>query len=158
MDVTYLDAEGRRQRVIMGCYGIGVERLAASAVEQWHDDGGIIWPVTIAPFQVILTLVGKNPEVVSAAKTLNARMAARWEVLYDDRDLSPGVKFKDADLLGIPIRVVISPKLLQKDQVEIKVRKTGDVYFCPTAELMSVIKELVETLQPNLDGLPFLAE
>jgi prolyl-tRNA synthetase len=158
MDVTYLDADGRQQRVVMGCYGIGVERLAASTAEQWHDDAGIIWPVTIAPFQVILTVVGKNPDVASAADSLYARMSARYEVLYDDRDLSPGVKFKDADLLGIPIRVVISPKLLQKEQLEIKVRKTGEVFFCPRAEIIPIMRDLVGALQPSLEGLPYMAE
>lgn len=158
MDVTYLDSGGRQQRVIMGCYGIGVERLAASAVEQWHDDAGIIWPVTIAPFQVILTAVGKNPEVASAADVLYTQLNARWQVLYDDRDLSPGVKFKDADLLGIPIRVVISPKLLQKDQLEIKVRRSGEVLFCATADVMATLENLLGSLQPSLEGLPYLPE
>jgi prolyl-tRNA synthetase len=158
MDVTYLDGDGRQQRVVMGCYGIGVERLAASTVEQWHDDAGIIWPMSIAPFQVMLTVVGKNPEVASAADTLYARMSARYEVLYDDRDLSPGVKFKDADLLGIPIRVVISPKLLQKEQLEIKIRRTGEVFFCPRAEIIPIMRDLVGSLQPSLEGLPYMAE
>jgi prolyl-tRNA synthetase len=158
MDVTYLDGDGKQQRVVMGCYGIGVERLAASAVEQWHDEAGIIWPVTIAPFQVILTAVGKNPEVASAADVLYAQLNSRWQVLYDDRDLSPGVKFKDADLLGIPIRVVISPKLLQKGQLEIKVRRSGEVLFCATADVMATLENLLASLQPSLEGLPYLAE
>jgi prolyl-tRNA synthetase len=158
MDVTYLDAESQQQRVVMGCYGIGVERLMASAVEQCHDAAGIVWPVTLAPFQVILTAVGKNPEVAAAAEALYDRLNTYWQVLFDDRDLSPGVKFKDADLLGIPIRVVISPKLLQKDQLEIKVRRSGEVLFCATAEVMTTVDKLLQSLQPSLDGLPYLPE
>jgi prolyl-tRNA synthetase len=158
MDVTYLDADGQQQRVIMGCYGIGVERLMASAVEQWHDAAGIVWPVSIAPYQVILTAVGKSPEVAAAAAVLYEKLNSRWQVLYDDRDLSPGVKFKDADLLGIPIRVVISPKLLQKDQLEIKVRRGGEVLFCAAAETIMTVDKLIQGLQPSLDGLPYLPE
>ncbi|HBD09295.1 MAG TPA: proline--tRNA ligase [Syntrophobacteraceae bacterium] len=158
MDVTYLGGEGQQQRVVMGCYGIGVERLMASAVEQWHDAGGVIWPVTIAPFQLILTAVGKNPEVAGAADALYAQLSSRWQVLYDDRDLSPGIKFKDADLLGIPIRIVISPKLLQKDQLEIKVRRGGEVLFCAAADVLATVENLMQSLQPSLDGLPYLPE
>jgi prolyl-tRNA synthetase len=158
MDVTYLDAEGRQQRVVMGCYGIGVERLVASTVEESHDAAGIIWPVTIAPFQVILTGIGQKAEVLAAAEALYTELRSRYQVLYDDRDLSPGVKFKDADLLGIPIRVVISPKLQQKNEVEIKVRKTGEVIFCSTADLLKTVEQLLASLQPSLDGLPYMPE
>ena len=130
----------------------------ASAVEQWHDAAGIVWPVSIAPYQVILTAVGKSPEVAAAAEVLYEKLNSRWQVLYDDRDLSPGVKFKDADLLGIPIRVVISPKLLQKDQLEIKVRRGGEVLFCATAEMITTVEKLIQGLQPSLEGLPYLPE
>jgi prolyl-tRNA synthetase len=158
MDVSYLDADGRQQRVVMGCYGIGVERLVASTVEESHDAAGIIWPVTIAPFQVILTGIGQKAEVLAAAEALYTELHSRYQVLYDDRDLSPGVKFKDADLLGVPIRVVISPKLHQKNEVEIKVRKTGEVIFCDTGDLLKTVEQLLASLQPSLDGLPYMPE
>ena len=158
MDVTYLNAAGEQQRIIMGCYGIGVERLMASAVEQWHDDAGIIWPITIAPFQVMLTALGQKGEVAATAEKLYEELRRHCEVLYDDRTESAGVKFKDADLLGIPIRVLISPKLNQKGEVEIKLRKTGEVLFCSQNDLIPTLENLVASLQPSLDGLLYMPE
>ena len=158
MDVTYLNAAGEQQRIIMGCYGIGVERLVASAVEQWHDDAGIIWPITIAPFQVMLTALGQKGEVAATAEKLYEELRRHCEVLYDDRTESAGVKFKDADLLGIPIRVLISPKLNQKGEVEIKLRKTGEVLFCSQNDLIPTLENLVASLQPSLEGLLYMPE
>ena len=158
MDVTYLNDAGEQQRIIMGCYGIGVERLMASAVEQWHDDAGIIWPITIAPFQVMLTALGQKGEVTATAEKLYEELRRHCEVLYDDRTESAGVKFKDADLLGIPIRVLISPKLNQKGEVEIKLRKTGEVLFCSQNDLISTLENLVASLQPSLEGLLYMPE
>jgi prolyl-tRNA synthetase len=158
MDVTFLDPSGEQQRVIMGCYGIGVERLMASVVERWHDDAGMIFPLTIAPFQVALVAIGKSPEVLDGAGRLYQRLSGRFEVLYDDRDESAGVKLKDADLLGFPIRVVISQKLLKGNNLEIKVRKTGEVLICPDDALEATLQQITEKLQPTLDGLPYMAE
>lgn len=158
MDVTFLDAEGEQRRVVMGCYGIGVERLMASAVEQWHDEGGIVWPITIAPFHVILIAIGNKPEILEAADRLYKQLSLRYEVLYDDRDESAGIKFKDADLLGIPVRLVISQKLLKKNEVEIKVRKTGEVSICPQADLETTLERIMADLQPSLEGLPYMQE
>jgi prolyl-tRNA synthetase len=158
MDVTFLDASGAQERVIMGCYGIGVERLMAAAVEQWHDASGMIFPVTLAPFQVILTALGQKEAVVDTAESIYEELRDRCEVLFDDRDESPGVKLKDADLLGIPIRVVVSQKLAKNDQVEIKVRRTGEVTLCGRDELVSLLPKLLEDLKPSLDGLPFMPE
>ena len=156
MDVTYLNDAGEQQQIIMGCYGIGVERLVASAVEQWHDNAGIIWPITIAPFQVMLTALGQKGEVTATAEKLYEELRQHCEVLYDDRTESAGVKFKDADLLGIPIRVLISPKLNQKGEVEIKLRKTGEVLFCSQNDLISTLENLVASLQPSLEGLLYM--
>jgi prolyl-tRNA synthetase len=158
MDVTFLDASGAQQRVIMGCYGIGVERLMAAAVEQWHDESGMIFPVTIAPFQVILTALGQKEAVFEMAETIYQDLKGRYEVLFDDRDDSPGVKLKDADLLGIPIRVVVSQKLTKNDQVEIKVRQTGEVIICRRDELNTLLAKLLDSLKPSLDGLPYMPE
>lgn len=158
MDVTFLDAEGAQQRVVMGCYGIGVERLMASVVERWHDEGGMIFPATIAPFQVILSVLGKKDEIIEIGDKIYTQLKARYEVLYDDRDESPGVKLKDADLLGIPVRVVVSQKLLKKGEVEIKVRRTGQMIVCPQVELESVLERIMADLEPTLEGLPYMAE
>ncbi len=158
MDVTYLDASGAQQRVIMGCYGIGVERLMAAAVEQWHDASGMIFPVTIAPFQVILTSLGQKEAVIEMAEAIYRELKGRYEVLFDDRDESPGVKLKDADLLGIPIRVVVSQKLTRNDQLEIKVRQTAEVVICGRGELDALLPKLLASLEPSLDGLPYMPE
>ncbi|MGA7877652.1 MAG: proline--tRNA ligase [Desulfoferrobacter sp.] len=158
MDVTFLNASGEQNRVIMGCYGIGVERLMASATEQWHDDSGIIWPITIAPFQLIVTSIGNKPEVLETAEKVYLQLSEEYEVLYDDRNESPGVKLKDADLLGIPVRVVISQKLLKNEQVEIKDRKTGEVIICAQDELEVKIKQIMTDLQPSFEGLPYMQE
>ncbi len=158
MDVTYLDDSGVQQRVVMGCYGIGVERLMASVVERWHDEGGIIFPISIAPFQIELCSLGKKQEILETADALYAQLKEKYDVLYDDRDDSPGVKLKDADLLGIPVRVVVSQKLMKKEEVEVKVRRTGEVILCPRQELESVLERIVRELQPSLEGLPYLTE
>lgn len=158
MDVQYLDSGGNMRRVVMGCYGIGVERLMAAVVEKWHDDAGIIWPITLAPYQIILVHIGQRDKVVSRAQACYEMLRKRYEVLWDDRNESPGVKFKDADLLGIPIRVVVSQRLLESDSVEIKIRKTGEVIECPMDELIGRIETIVEELTPQIDGLPYLEE
>lgn len=123
MGATYLDANGRQQALIMGCYGIGVGRLLASAVEASHDEDGISFPVAIAPYEVHLVPVGKGAEVVEAADALYDKWVSEgYEVLYDDRKESPGVKFKDSDLIGIPVRVTVSQRTLGDDAYEVKCR------------------------------------
>ena len=117
MGATYLDAEGREQPIEMGCYGIGISRLVAAAIEQNHDANGIIWPLSIAPFHVLLLPINYKDETIrDAADKIYARFATAVgvEVLLDDRDERPGVKFKDADLVGIPLRVTIGAKGLEK--------------------------------------------
>jgi prolyl-tRNA synthetase len=158
MDVTYLNARGEQNRVVMGCYGIGVERLMSSAIERWHDDSGMIWPITLAPFHVIVTSLGQKPEITATAEKIYAQLREKYEVLYDDRNESPGVKLKDADLLGIPVRIVISQKLQKNGELEIKVRKTGEVIICPQEQLHSVLEQIVNALQPSCEGLPYMPE
>ncbi len=158
MDATFLDTAGEQKRVVMGCYGIGVERLMASVVEQWHDESGMIFPPGIAPFHVVLTSLGKQEEVVEAAEEIYAALCGTWEVLFDDRDESPGVKLKDADLLGIPIRVVVSRRLQKNGQVEVTVRKTGEVIICLREELPEMLERLFSSLRPSLEGLPVMIE
>jgi prolyl-tRNA synthetase len=107
----------------MGCYGIGVSRLVATAVEQHHDDNGICWPMSIAPYQVHIVQVGTEPEVLAAVQQLEQELQSLGvEVLIDDRVERPGVKFKDADLIGIPLRLTVGKKALAQGAVEFKVR------------------------------------
>ncbi|MBT3266650.1 proline--tRNA ligase [Candidatus Poribacteria bacterium] len=132
MGATYLDATGRQQSLIMGCYGIGVGRLLAAAVEASHDDDGISFPVAIAPYEVHLVPVGKGAEVVEAADALYEQWSSEgYEVLYDDRKESPGVKFKDSDLIGLPLRVTLSQRTLGDDAYEVKCRWKADREIVP---------------------------
>jgi prolyl-tRNA synthetase len=128
MNATFLDDHGESHPFIMGCYGFGVSRMVAAAIEQNFDKDGIIWPMSIAPFQVILLpLDPGEEEVMGAALKLEEQLtAAGLEVLLDDRDLRPGVKFKDADLIGVPLRITIGRKL-KDGVVELFQRKTGEV-------------------------------
>jgi prolyl-tRNA synthetase len=119
MNCTYLDEKGERQPMIMGCYGLGIGRTVAAAVEQSHDDNGIIWPMPIAPFEVVVTLVGREDNVRSTAEDVYRKLVdAGVDVLLDDRDERPGVKFKDADLVGFPLRVAVGAKSLAGGQIE----------------------------------------
>lgn len=157
MDVAYLDNSGEQARVVMGCYGIGVERLMAAVVERWHDQSGMQLPITIAPYQVVICPLGKDPEITRTAERLYVLLGS-LDVLLDDRDESAGVKLKDADLLGIPVRIVVSRKLVKAGELEVKVRKTGEVRICSEKDLDSVLEEIFESLEPTLEGLPYMSE
>jgi prolyl-tRNA synthetase len=145
-NANYIDEKGETHRIVMGCYGLGVSRLLAAAVEQNHDDKGIIWPVSIAPYQVYLCpLYREGTNVAEVADKLYEEMtAAGIEVLYDDRkDAAPGVKFNDADLIGIPYRVTVSPRTLEKNAVEFKKRAEKAAEVLPLADIIGKIKGLV---------------
>ncbi|MGC3997117.1 MAG: proline--tRNA ligase [Anaeromyxobacter sp.] len=136
MRATVLDAEGKQVPIVMGSYGIGVERILAAAIELHHDDNGIVWPLAIAPFQATVLTLGPEPELKAAAEQLVAELAAAGvEVLYDDRDERAGVKFKDADLIGIPIRISVGKKGLAGGNAEWKLRQGGAVELVPLAEV-----------------------
>jgi prolyl-tRNA synthetase len=141
----YVDEEGASRPIVMGCYGIGIGRLMAAAVEKSHDEKGIIWPLPIAPYQVYLCpLYRENTQIEAAAENLYAELVNDgFEVLFDDRKQSPGVKFNDADLLGIPIRVTISPRTLDRGSVELKLRSSKETRLVPLAEIRTVLKGLV---------------
>jgi len=128
MNAMYLDNQGKRQPFVMGCYGIGITRVAAAAIEQNHDEKGIIWPMELAPFQVsVLPLAMKDKDVVETAENIYRDLSERGiEVLLDDRDERAGVKFNDAELIGIPLRVVIGKKTLADGKIEMVVRQTGE--------------------------------
>jgi prolyl-tRNA synthetase len=132
MGATFLDEAGASKPIVMGCYGIGVSRLVATAVEQNHDADGIQWPMAIAPYHVILTPIGKEPEPKEVAEKLERELEARGvEVLLDDRDERPGVKFKDADLIGIPLRITIGKRGLADGKLELKRRTAKDNELIP---------------------------
>ena len=133
--------------MIMGCYGIGVTRIAAAAIEQNHDADGIVWPVPIAPYEVALVSLQPNDEAVRSAcdRLYQELLDAGIEVLYDDRDERPGVKFKDADLVGLPYRLAVGKKGLAEGNVEIKARRAPEVLKLSMADavahLVTRIKE-----------------
>lgn len=145
MGATFLDEEGTERPIIMGSYGIGPARIAAAAVEQHHDDDGICWPASIAPFHVHLILVRASDETQrSLADDLYSALGAEgFEVLYDDRDVSPGIKFKDADLLGCPAQVVVG-KRASEGVVEIKARESGERCDVPVADLAVELEALLD--------------
>ena len=145
MGATYLDAEGRERPIEMGCYGIGVSRLVAAAIEQNHDANGIIWPFSIAPFQVLLLPINyKDKSIREATDNLYGELQKHGvEVLLDDRDERPGVKFKDADLVGIPLRVTIGAKGLEKGCLELRSRREGKTEEVPVADGATKIRALV---------------
>jgi prolyl-tRNA synthetase len=135
MGATYLDEKGTEIPIIMGCYGIGINRIMAAAIEAGLDDNGIIWPLAIAPYQVVLApLLVTNPAVMETTEALEQALgAAGVDVLTDDRDLRPGVKFKDVDLIGIPLRVVIGERGLKEGKVEVKWRNEKESRNLPAA-------------------------
>jgi prolyl-tRNA synthetase len=141
----YIDVDGTSSPIVMGCYGIGLGRLMAAAIEQNHDDKGMIWPLPIAPYQIYLCpLHLENHQVEATAENLYAELGSNGlEVLFDDRKQSPGVKFNDADLLGIPIRVTISPRTLEKGSVEIKLRSEKEARLLPLTRITTVLEELI---------------
>ncbi|MCB8927910.1 MAG: proline--tRNA ligase [Ardenticatenaceae bacterium] len=143
-NATYLDENGKPQLIFMGSYGIGLDRLMATVVELHHDDYGIIWPASVAPYQIHLMHVGKGDDVREAAEKLYANFTrAGYEVLYDDRELSAGVKFNDADLIGIPWRVAVGGRGLKEGKVEVKRRSEKDRMDVPLAELMAFLAEKI---------------
>jgi prolyl-tRNA synthetase len=144
MNATYLDENQKAHPIVMGCYGIGVTRTLAAVVEQHHDENGIIWPVSVAPYHVIITLVKPDDEEQSrlAEEIYSSLEEAGLEVLLDDRKERPGVKFKDADLIGIPVRITVG-KLAGEGKVEYKLRRDSEKEEIPAAEAISRAIELV---------------
>ena len=145
MDATILDKDGQERVLFMGCYGIGIGRSVAAAIEQNHDENGIIFPMPIAPFQVVVTMVNPNEaEVAGAAETLYRELCDLGiEALLDDRDERPGSKFKDADLIGIPLRVTVGSRGLKDGALELQQRRGGERTMLPIAEAAALVAEQV---------------
>jgi len=147
MGATFLDREGRPQPVVMGSYGIGTERLLAAVVEANHDEAGIIWPRSLAPYDVHMVAIQPDkPDVREVAERLYEELSdAGIPVLYDDRDETPGVKFNDADLLGMPLRVTVSPRNLEKGVVELKGRTEGESRTAPVGEAVGAVRDALSS-------------
>ncbi|HEX6272619.1 MAG TPA: proline--tRNA ligase [Polyangiaceae bacterium] len=151
MQAKYLDESGTSKPIVMGCYGIGVSRLVATVVEQHHDENGIRWPMAVAPYQVHVVPLGDSQAVADATKVVEAGLeAAGIEVLVDDREERPGVKFKDADLVGIPLRVTIGEKGLKNGQVELKPRSEPDPKKAEPVALDAIVARLVAEVKAAL--------
>jgi prolyl-tRNA synthetase len=132
MDCTFLDESGASRPMEMGCYGIGITRVAAAAIEQHHDERGIAWPMSIAPFQVSLLALQQDAAVLAAAERIYAELTERGvEVLYDDRAERPGAKFTIADLIGIPLRLVVGARSLAEGKAELKARRASEAELIP---------------------------
>ena len=140
----YLDESGKERPIVMGSYGIGPARIAAAAVEQLADDDGIVWPWSIAPFHVHLVLVnGRDAVQVEAAEDLYAQCWRRGlEAALDDREERPGVKFKDADLIGVPVRVTVGNALIKDGVVEVRVRRDGQQARVPKDRVVDTILDM----------------
>lgn len=148
LKATFLDENGREKPLVMGCYGVGVSRTMAAAIEQNFDEHGIVWPVAIAPYAAVVVPVnaGNEAQMRLAEEIYEALRAAKIEVVLDDRKERAGVKFKDADLIGYPVRVTVGPKAVEADQIEIKVRRTGEVSLVGKAAYLETVQRLLKTL------------
>ncbi|WP_071395304.1 proline--tRNA ligase [Bacillus tuaregi] len=146
MNAVYLDENGKAQPFIMGCYGIGISRTMASIVEQYNDEKGIIWPVAVAPFDLHLVAVNMKDEAQSSlANNLYHELKQIYDVLLDDRQERPGVKFADSDLIGLPVRITVGKKA-SEGIVEVKVRHTGEMFEIHQSELIGRVTEILSTL------------
>jgi len=148
MDCTFLDENGQAQPVVMGSYGIGVGRLLACVAEKYHDEYGLIWPITIAPYHVYLVALQGGKE--TAERVYADLQSANVEVLYDDRDERAGVKFNDADLIGIPIRLTVSKRSLKAGGVELKLRRSPERTVIPQDEIVTHVIDQIEVLETEI--------
>jgi prolyl-tRNA synthetase len=145
MDATVLDENGKQATLYMGCYGIGVTRIVAAAIEQRHDERGICWPPSLAPFDVCIVPIGgnKNPAVDEEALRIQSELQDRGlDVLLDDRHLGPGPRFADMDLIGIPVRIVVSAKTLEDSEVELKQRTEAEASRVSLGEIVNIVMTL----------------
>jgi len=149
---TFSDVEGKECPIVMGSYGIGIERIVASVIEQDADEDGIVWPVTIAPFHVhVLPVDVSDPDTMEVAERLYEGIEKRgYEVLMDDREERAGVKFKDADLLGLPVRITIGRRALKEGQIEIKPRRSASVFRVPKEEGVDRTLRMIRDMEQEL--------
>jgi prolyl-tRNA synthetase len=150
MGCTFLDKDGKAKSVIMGSYGIGVGRLLACVAEEYHDKRGLIWPITLAPYQVHLIALKGGEETANNLYTTLQNIGV--EVLYDDRDESPGVKFNDADLIGIPVRLTVSGRSIKEGGVELKLRRESQLTIVPLDEVAERVKADISNLESEISN------
>lgn len=148
LKATYLDENGKDKPMVMGCYGIGVSRTMAAAIEQNNDEHGIVWPVSIAPYAVaVIPISSKDTEQLALAEKIYGELNKNSiEAVLDDRNERPGVKFKDADLIGYPLRITVGPKAISENVVEVKVRRTGQTHLFEVQNYLEAVNELLATL------------
>lgn len=149
LNAKFIDENGKEQVMVMGCYGIGVSRTMAAAIEQNNDEHGIIWPVPIAPYHAVVIPISVKDSVQAdlAEKIYKTLNEASVETILDDRNERPGVKFKDADLIGYPLKITVGPKAIAENLIEVKVRKTGETFFFSADDYTEQIKKLLSELQ-----------
>src|ERR671921_663896 len=155
LGAEYLDAEGISHPIVMGSYGIGSGRVSATVVEQHHDERGIVWPATVAPYEVSLLWIGGADDTKpqdAADRLYDVLTKSGIEVLYDDRAERAGVKFNDADLIGNPVRVSVSTRTLGKGEAEIKLRSADEAVFVPLAEVVPTVRGMLDGLYAGLTG------
>lgn len=152
MRCSFLDDAGKENPMIMGCYGLGIGRTVAAAIEQNHDDNGIIWPLPLAPYEVVLIMLNTDkPEIVEASEKLYEQLKqAGIDVLFDDRPERPGVKFKDMDLIGFPVRIVAGARGLAEGNVELSLRSGGEKTLVPVADLLETVGKTLEEIRQQL--------
>jgi prolyl-tRNA synthetase len=152
MGAVFLDEDGAEKPIVMGCYGIGVGRTVAAAIEQNHDENGIVFPIPIAPFEVlILPLQMHEPEVVNASEKIYTELSeSGLDVLLDDRDLRAGVKFNDADLLGTPVRITVGMRNLKNSEVELKLRSEKESSRVPLQDAPALTRQKVKELYDSI--------
>lgn len=151
MNAVFLDNQGEKKPLVMGCYGIGISRLVASVIEQTHDEAGLVWPLSVAPYPVHICQLGESDEINAAVQTIEKELTdAGYEPLVDDRDVRPGVKFKDADLIGIPFRITVGDRGLKDGVVELKPRTEKDPKASESIPLSDIGKVLIERIQQGL--------
>ena len=150
LGVTFLDQGGKAQPVLMGSYGIGVGRLLACIAEEHHDDYGLIWPVTVAPYHVQLVLLPGGEAESAATRLYDEIRAAGVEVLFDDRNERPGVKFMDADLIGLPLRVTLGERSLKKGGAEIKRRNSKESVVVPLDQTVEKVRQEIRDLEAEI--------
>ena len=143
LNATFLDKKGKKKPFVMGCYGIGVSRMLAAVLEQMHDENGIIWPPSIAPFMVDLIITNVEDEYLrtTCEKIYKDLKKSNIEVLYDDRNVRVGVKFKDAELIGIPLRLIVGKKYMDSKKVEVEYRKDGKKVELSIKDINKFIKD-----------------
>ncbi len=148
MNAKFVDSDGKEKPFIMGCYGIGIGRTVAAAIEQNHDESGMIFPKSLAPFQVtVLPLKIKDEQIMSESERIYSELIeAGYEAIIDDRDVGPGFKFKDAELIGVPIIIAIGPRTIKEGEAEVKVRKTGDSRNIKLKAVVNEVQELLKSI------------